>query len=144
MNAGVEYSTAQMRIDFERTKKSRQKIFVSYHIPTAVFSSLSLLSYFIPTDSVPGRMGMLIMLYLIQINTYNSVEAPPNRGFSSIEIWFIGIQSPILFAILEYGILLAIMKLQPGKKMNFKNADLSVFILWTTYLVLFNGFYWLA
>ena len=144
VNAATEYSMAQIRIDFERTKRSRQNIFVIYHTQTAVFASLSLLSYFIPTDSVPGRMGMLIMLYLIQINTYNSVEAPPNRGFSSIEIWFIGIQSPILVAILEYGIILAIMKFQPGKKMYFKNVDFGVFILSTTYLVLFNGFYWLA
>ena len=29
---------------------------------------------------------MLITLYLIVINSYNSIDAPPGRGFSSIEV----------------------------------------------------------
>ena len=47
---------------------------------TGIFSALSLVSYFIPPDIVPGRMGMLITLFLILINSYNSVDAPPDRG----------------------------------------------------------------
>ena len=89
-------------------------------------------------------MGMLVTLYLIQMNTYNSIKAPQNRGFSYIEIWFVGIQAPIFFAILEYGILLGIKKFWPHKESFFKNVDLSMLILSTMYLLVFNGFYWLA
>ena len=71
---------------------------------------LSHASYFIDIEVVPGRMGLLITLYLILINTYNSVDAPPKRGFSAIETWFVGTQALILLAIVEYGILLAIKK----------------------------------
>ena len=63
-----------------RTDKSRKKIFGSYHASTGIFAGLSLVSYFIPPDIVPGRMGMLITLFLILINSYNSVDAPPDRG----------------------------------------------------------------
>ena len=84
----------------------------------------SLISFSIERDVVPGRMGMLIIIYLMQINTYNSVQAPPNRGFSMIETWFVGIQIPILFAILQYGIILTLKKYWPDqKKINLHNAN---------------------
>ena len=68
------YSMAQVEMTFNRTDKSRQKIFFGYHTTTGIVSFLSLMSYFVPTDSVPGRMGMLVTLYLIQMNTYNSIN----------------------------------------------------------------------
>jgi hypothetical protein len=78
------------------------------------------------------------------MNTYNSIKAPQNRGFSYVEIWFVGIQAPIFLAILEYGILLGIKKFWPDKELVFKNVDLSMLILSTIYLLVFNSFYWLA
>ena len=104
---------------------------------------LSLVSYFIPPEIVPGRMGMLITLYLILINSYNSVDAPPDRGFSDIEVWFYGMQSLILLAILEYGLVLA-LKMFPKKwnEQRFKMMDFSTFIGASMILCIFNGCYW--
>ena len=65
---------------------------------------------------VPGRMGMILLLYLISTNVYNSIEAPSQRGFSYIEVWQIGVQFPILVAICEYGFVLFL------KKGGFKSA----------------------
>ena len=96
----------QIKMNLTRTAQSRNTIFGGYHASTGIFAILSLVSYFIPPDIVPGRMGMLITLYLILINSYNSVHAPPDRGVSSIEIWFYGMQALILLAVLEYGIVL--------------------------------------
>ena len=70
LDDGNEYSQTQIKMTFKRTGKSRTKIFGGYHATTAIFALLSLLSFFIQPDAVPGRMGMLIMLYLIQINAY--------------------------------------------------------------------------
>ena len=94
---------------------------------------------------------MLTMLYLIQINTYNSVKAPPKRGFSSIEVWFVGMQVPILIAIFEYGVLLAMKKflgetleeknLIPEKL--FRKVDLLFFIVCSVYFVLFTSCYFI-
>ena len=85
---------------------------------------------------------MLTMVYLIQINTYNSVKAPPKRGFSSIEVWFVGMQAPILVAIFEYGIVLALKKFNPEKK--FRKIDLLFFIVCSVYFVLFTLWYFLS
>ena len=51
-------------------------------------------------------MGMILTLYLISANVYNSVKGPKSRGFSYIEVWMIGTQIPILIALLEYGFVL--------------------------------------
>ena len=96
-----------------------------------------------------GRMGLLTMLYLIQINTYNSVKAPTKRGFSSIEVWFIGMQAPILIAIFEYGILLAFKKFLSntikGKNLDpenlIKNIDLFFFLVCIIYFAFFTFWY---
>ena len=53
---------------------------------------------------------MILTLYLISANVYNSVDAPKNRGFSFIEIWMIGTQIPILLALYEYGFILYLKK----------------------------------
>ena len=78
-----------------------------YYIPTGIFAVLSMISYFIDPDVVPGRMGLLVTLFLISSNVYNSLDAPQGRGFSFIEIWLVGSQGPILLALIEYGCILA-------------------------------------
>lgn len=79
-NNGWPYSMAEIQMNLTRTDSSRRKIFGSYHTSTGIFAALSMVSYFIPPDIVPGRMGMLITLFLILINSYNSVDAPTDRG----------------------------------------------------------------
>ena len=65
---------------------------------------------------------MLVTLYLITCNLYASVPAPPNRGFSFIEIWVCGVQVPILMAIIEYGIVLTILKFGTKKSKSSLNS----------------------
>ena len=53
---------------------------------------------------------MLVTFYLMLVNLHNSVEAPSGRGFSNLEIWFVGTQAPIAFAIIEYVVMLAMKR----------------------------------
>ena len=55
---------------------------------------------------------MIVTLYLISANVYNSVEAPNGRGFSYIELWMVGTQIPILLALCEYGFVLYLKKVE--------------------------------
>ena len=66
---------------------------------------------------VPGRMAMIVTLYLISANVYNAVDAPRSRGFSNIEVWMLGAQFPILLALFEYGFVLYLKK-QINKAQN--------------------------
>ena len=78
-------------------------------------------------------------------NNWNP-EFQPNRGFSSIEVWSVGMQIPILMAIMEYGFLLTMKKYCPGKndETSMKFMDLCTSILSTIYLIVFNILYWFS
>ena len=90
--------------------------------PTAIFTFISLVSFLIDPDVVPGRMGFLLTVFLIITNNYNSIKAPDDRGFSFIEIWMVGIYFQILFAIFEYAYLMAQNRRNKVKAM-YTNAE---------------------
>ena len=110
----------------------------------------------------------MITLDLIATNTYNSVKAPPGRGFSYVEIWLLGVQIPILLAIVEYGILLTMKRVNKKKTPDQnkiqvlyngsqttirerkimdvdkigKTMDLWTFIISLSFIIIFNIVYW--
>ena len=112
------------------------------------------------SQKVPGRMGMIVTLYLISTNVYNSVKAPDSRGFSYIEIWMIGTQIPILLALVEYGFILYLKKiskkcddktvmLELGKpKQNLdekiKKLDFATMIFSFIFFIIFATVYWIV
>ena len=73
-------------------------------------------------------MGTILTLFLIHTNVYNSHHG---RGFSFIEVWVIGTQIPILFALIEYGVVLYWKKVAKqtnnvqGKNGNDPGSDLD-------------------
>ena len=109
-------------------------------------------------------MGLLVTLYLISSNVYSSLQAPIQRGFSYIEIFLVGNQGVIFFAILEYGFVLAWKKysklwnksqVKQDRKIgswfdlnmteddNIKVIDMISLILAITFLIIFNTIYWI-
>ena len=85
---------------------------------------------------------MLVTLYLILVNTYNSVEAPSGRGFSFIDTWFVGCQIPILFGIVEYGVILGMKRRYKSNEEMYSYIDLMSFIFTGVFFFLFNLVYW--
>ena len=70
-------------------------------------------------------MGMLVTLNLISVNVFNSVDGPPGRGFSYIEIWMVGMQIPMLVALVEYSSILGLRKFL-DKKIEMNNPKVFV------------------
>ena len=96
-------------------------------------------------------MGMIVTLYLISANVYNSVDAPKNRGFSYIEIWMLGSQVQILVALLEYGYVLYLKKAvkiyQDEMKIfedKIKKLDLVTMIFSFCSFTMFASIYWIV
>ena len=93
-------------------------------------------------------MGLLITLYLIATNVYGSLNAPPSRGFSYVEVWIIGVQCNILLAIMEYLFILCIMRCEINLPFGLsvrkciKIIDVIFFSLSLAFLIAFNYFYW--
>ena len=158
-----EFSRSGIRINLRRNQLSMLQ--GRYYFPTFVFALLALVSYAIDFQNVPGRLGLLVTLYLMLINVYLSVEGPKSRGFSNIELWSCCIQIPLLVGILEYGILLAMKKYVGGRRPKItkvnsqqnkaqetfsdceekaKKIDKLTFIGCLTYILLFFTIYWLS
>ena len=104
-------------------------------------------------------MGMIVTLYLISENVYNSVHAPTGRGFSYIEVWKLGIQLPIILALCEYGLILHLKKIaknsngtnqtmdQNNSENNLdegiKKLDYATMIFSLVYIISFASLYWI-
>ena len=106
-------------------------------------------------------MGLLVTLSLINSNIYTNIDAPPERDFSQIEVWMIGVQSVIILALIEYGFLLAWKRfkltLPKGCKIGKKKAwametnlddkmkiiDCISFVLSILFFAIFNLYYWI-
>ena len=104
---------------------------------------------------------MLVTLHLISANVYNSVYAPPGRGFSYIELWMIGMQIPILVALIEYSLVLGFKRFmsktdsskifikRPNEiKINledgfYEKIDMISLVLSLIYIVFFSLCYWI-
>ena len=106
---------------------------------------------------------MIVTLYLISANVYNSVDAPKVRGFSYVEIWMLGSQFPILLALFEYGFVLYFKKIakkvddeqknmmslddefvnaKPDLDEQIKKLDFATMIFSFVFFVLFAILYW--
>ena len=134
------YSFTGSQLTF--TRKGIGALASTFYVPTALFAIFSFVSFLIQPDAIPGRIGLIVTLFLISSNVYVSVDAPPDRGFSYIEIWIIGSWAPIFFALFEYGCILARVKY--GKpEGDFNQVDLYSLIITTLFYVSFNVFYWI-
>ena len=152
---GENKSIAFVQFKFTRNDEGRQKLITGYYIPTGLFATLSLVSYLIKPEIVPGRMGMLVILFLIYTNIYGKLEGPSSRGFSYVEVWYVGLFIPIVMAITEYAIILATLKYKTeveygtivyGKttlKRLIAHVDVASFCLSFLYMIIFVSIYYL-
>ena len=75
-----------------------------------------------------------------------AIAGPKDRGFSYVEAWMCGVQSAVLFALIEYGFILALHKYGQINKLNIgkmvKIVDtVSIFFALITF-VTFYVFFW--
>ena len=153
LDPAFTYSLVTMKMKLKRNSREFNKLIIAYYMPTGSFAILSAFSFFIKPEIVPGRMGMLVTVFLVVTAIYGSVQAPSLRGFSYIELWYIGVQIPIIFALIEYGITLAILKFNgttaqlkyfaegTTTREAFIKVDLISFCLSFTFIVIYNCSY---
>ena len=67
-------STISVQFKFTRSIEGRRNLITGYYIPTGLFATLSLISYLIKPEIVPGRMALLVTLFLVLINIFMCVR----------------------------------------------------------------------
>jgi len=99
------YSLAGFEMILERHVMS---YIITYYLPSGLFVVVSWISFLIPPDIVPGRMALLITLFLVLINIFNNVttNSPKAEGLTAIEIWMLACILFVFGALVEYAIIL--------------------------------------
>jgi len=101
-------------------KRKYEPFLFEVYIPCMLFVIVSWISFIIDPQLVPGRMSLLIILFLVIINTFNSVKenAPSSssNSLNSIESYSIFCIFCIFSAIIEYAIILTILALRTQPK----------------------------
>ena len=100
-----DYSYVGFVIEMDRYAS---KYFVNYYLPSIVFVMVSWVSFIIPIDIVPGRMGMLVTMLLVLINQFGTVVdiQPPSKSQTAITVWFIECIVFVAGALVAYATLL--------------------------------------
>ena len=125
-------------ISLKLSRKRSGVPYSSFFIPTGTFTVVSMVSFLIQPDAVPGRMGLIVTLLLISSNVYAQVD---HHGFSNLDVWAIGSQIPIIFALFQYGLVLLMMKYCNVKK-SFRKFDCVSACIVATYYFGFNCYFW--
>ena len=139
-------SYSQANIEFKLTRNAYIGLISTFYIPTFTFSLLALVSYTIPIESVPGRMGLLITLYLIAVNIYIAIDMPkPRKNINYADIWFYATIAPIILGVMEYGAILTFSKFCGGRffgrVVNYRFLDAIFFGISLSLTLLFSSIY---
>ena len=125
-------------ISLKLSRKRSGVPYSSFFIPTGTFTVVSMVSFLIQPDAVPGRMGLIVTLLLISSNVYAQVD---HHGFSNMDVWAIGSQIPIIFALFQYGLVLLLSRYCNIKR-SFRKFDCMSACIIATYYFGFNCYFW--
>lgn len=80
-----------------------------YYVPTIMMVTTSWFFYLLPSTSYPARTALLITVFLLLINIYNSVvnETPNSDGMTALEEWTLACVITVFGTLLTYAIILA-------------------------------------
>ena len=46
---------------------------ITYYLPSGLFVVVSWISFMVPPDIIPGRMALLVTLFLVLVNIFNNI-----------------------------------------------------------------------
>ena len=77
---------------FELTLRRKVSHYIiTCYLPSGMFVIVSWISFLIPPDIVPGRMTLLITVFLVLVNIFNTITTniPKAEGLTAIETYII-------------------------------------------------------
>merc|ERR1719150_2779917 len=114
---------------FEMTlTRNVAKYLYIYYLPSGLFVVVSWVSFLIPPEVVPGRMALLVTLFLVLTNIFNTITniSPNVEGMTAISSWMIACMFFVFLALLEYAAILYFLLLKKKFEMSKRQQDLNV------------------
>lgn len=102
---------------------------IDYFLPAGLFVLVSWVSFLIPPAIVPGRMALLITLFLMLVNisTSATTHSPKSDRMNALQIWILSCILFVFLALMEYALILYWKHLRGvSKRMLFPSDTLSV------------------
>merc|ERR1711953_1396764 len=105
---------------------------ITCYLPSAMFVLVSWISFLIPADIVPGRMTLLITIFLVLVNIFNTITTniPKAEGPTAIEAWVMVCVLFVFGALVEYAAILLQLKVRASirkqtvsKRINSRRAS---------------------
>merc|ERR1712117_903800 len=108
---------------------------IQVYLPSLMFVVVSWVSFTIKPEVVPGRMALLVTLFIVLINIFNSVRerAPISSRVNAIDMYLVICIFLVFSALMEYAVILLLLKkrrkpkvqysIDMGLKKMFKNGD---------------------
>merc|ERR1719245_2845961 len=103
------YSAAGFQVKLQR---KQMQFVVQVYLPSAMFVIVSWVSFLVKPEVVPGRMAMLVTLFLVLINIFNSVreQAPISSRLNAIDLYLVVCIFLVFSALMEYAVILFLLK----------------------------------
>ena len=60
---------------------------ITYYLPSGLFVVVSWISFLVPPDVIPGRMALLVTLFLVLVNIFNNVTTNTPKGSRNTVGW---------------------------------------------------------
>jgi len=98
---------------------------ITYYLPSGLFVVVSWISFVVPPEVIPGRMALLVTLFLVLVNIFNTVttNTPKAEGLTAIEVWMLSCILFVFGALIEYALILFRKQtkgVQPKRTKNIK------------------------
>ena len=100
-----DWATCGFGIELKRIKV---QILFQVYVTTVLLVITSWISFIVHPCCIPGRMGLLVTVFLVMINIFISVKnsSPASNGLNAVDIFLIVSIAEVFVALLEYAVVL--------------------------------------
>ena len=92
--------------------RMRMQNIIQVYLPSTMFVMVSWVSFLIKPEIVPGRMALLITLFLVLTNIFNGVKAsaPVSKRLNAVDLYLVVCIFLVFAALVEYSVILFMQK----------------------------------
>ena len=103
--AGRDWATCGFSLELKRLKT---QIIIQVYLTSTSLVIVSWLSFIIQPSSIPGRMGLLVTVFLVIINIFISVknQSPATTGLNAGDVFLVVCIGQVFVALIEYALVL--------------------------------------
>ena len=103
--------------------RNRTQIVFQVYLTSAMFVIVSWVSFIINPDVVPGRIGLLVTIFLVLVNIFNGVksDAPVSTHLNAVDLYLVVCIGQVFLALAEYALVLFLNK----HTISFKSSTIA-------------------